>query len=194
MRRNLIYLFCLFLIINLKSISLPELKWAIFHPIAALKVKKIKIQCDKFYQDSSLKIQLDKYENGGKLDAFRHIFYMSAFSKSIKIKKLRKLGVAHEKANYRQFLKGKKENNELPDSLGSVMDLNNNEIAFKLINQTRNLSLSDLKNEIVRLIQKNGAYYILRDSNGNYLNCSNFIITIGKTWQNEKCLITPINQ
>ena len=176
MRRNLIYLFCLFLIINLKSISLPELKWAIFHPIAALKVKKIKIQCDKFYQDSSLKIQLDKYENGGKLDAFRHIFYMSAFSKSIKIKKLRKLGVAHEKANYRQFLKGKKENNELPDSLGSVMDLNNNEIAFKLINQTRNLSLSDLKNEIVRLIQKNGAYYILRDSNGNYLNCSNFII------------------
>jgi hypothetical protein len=193
MRRILINLFCVFFIIQLNAISLPELKWAIFHPIAAIKVKKIKRSCDKFYQDSSLVFQLDRYENGGKLDAFRHVFYMSAFSQRVKIKKLRKLGIAHEKGNYKQFLKGRLEHGELPDSLGSVMDLKNNEIAFQLINQTQNLNLQELKEVIIRLIQNNGVNYILRDEQGNYLNCSKLKITITQSWQNQICLIAPVN-
>lgn len=193
MRHTLINTFCLFFIFKVSAISLPELKWAIFHPIAAIKIKKIKCSCDKYYLDSSLVNQLDRFENGGKLDAFRHIYYMSAFSKSIKTSKLRKLGLAHEKGNYRQFLKGNLEHGELPDSIGSLMDLKNNEIAFKLTNRTKNLNLKELKDEIIKLIQNNGVYYILRDNQGNYLNCSNNVIYIRRTWQNEKCLIAPVN-
>jgi len=193
MRYKLIVSFCLFFLVNLKAISLPEFKWAVLHPIAALKVKKIKRNCDKYYQDSSLKFQLDRFENGGKLDAFRHVFYMSAFSQHIKTKKLRKLGEAHEKGNYRQFLKGGKEHGELPDSLGSVMDLKNNEIAFKLSTKTNYLRLEELKNEVIALIKNNGVYFILRDENGNYLNCERQVIRIANKWQNDKCLVTPVN-
>lgn len=95
-----------------------EKRWALFHPCAALKLKKHKSEMLATYNEVKDKKLLDAFENGGKLDAFRHVFAMSYFSKYISVKKLRKLGRAHEKGNYLQYLKGKNdEGGELPDSL-----------------------------------------------------------------------------
>ena len=69
-----------------------EWLWAIGHPIAAIKVKKIKSSCDLIYTPSKTSSYLDKFETGGTLDAYRHVFYMAAFAQKVKIKKLKKLG------------------------------------------------------------------------------------------------------
>ena len=87
-----------------------ELCWSLWHPFAALKVRKIHKKVSLLFNESNNKLLLDSYSTGGKLDAFRHVFFMSAFAQKIKTKKLRKLGIAHEKGNYRQFLKNQNEN------------------------------------------------------------------------------------
>src|SRR3954462_1646423 len=83
-----------------------EKHWAFFHPFAALKVKRIYKLCLPHYEEVKSSGTLDAYRNGGKLDAFRHVFFMAAFSQRINTRKLRKLGIAHEKGNYSAFLKG----------------------------------------------------------------------------------------
>ncbi|MCA0430382.1 MAG: hypothetical protein LCH32_07755 [Bacteroidetes bacterium] len=174
-----------------KAISFQEFKWAIFHPIAAIKVKQITKKCNKIYFNPNLKLQLDSFESGGKLDAFRHIFYMAAYAQKIKIKKLRKLGIAHEKGNYKQFLKGSLENGELPDSISTVMDLNNNEIAFALQTKFKYLPLIELQNNVIKLINKNGAFVILRNELGEFIDCEGTKIIYKKEWHINKCLIKP---
>ncbi|MGZ4100232.1 MAG: DUF6973 domain-containing protein, partial [Bacteroidia bacterium] len=103
--------------------------WAFSHPIAAIKVKHISKTCYAVYKhDLTIREQLDTFSNGGKLDAFRHVFFMAAFAQKVKTKKLRKLGIAHEKGNYQAFLHSKKEEGEIADSISTVMDLQNNEV------------------------------------------------------------------
>jgi hypothetical protein len=174
-----------------KAISFQEFKWAIFHPIAAIKVKQITKKCNIYYYNPNLKVQLDSFESGGKLDAFRHIFYMTAYAQKIKIKKLRKLGIAHEKGNFKQYLKSRLENGELPDSISTVMDLNNNEIAFTLQNKHKNLSLIELQNIVIKLINKNGAFTILRNQFGEFVDCEGEKIILKKKWNINKCLVNP---
>ncbi|MBK7668826.1 MAG: hypothetical protein IPJ32_16710 [Sphingobacteriaceae bacterium] len=130
---------------NFGSRSRYEKCWAITHPFAALKVRKIYKTCAPFYEEVKKTKALDTFENGGKLDAFRHTFFMAAFSQKIKTKKIRKLGIAHEKGNYTHFLKNIKEDGELADSLSSVMDIKNNELGFKIGNTNKKKDLSDLK-------------------------------------------------
>lgn len=185
----LVFIFCFQT--KFKAILLPDFKWAMFHPISAIEVKKITKKCDKFYYNPNLKVLLDSFESGGKLDAFRHIFYMTAYAQKIKIKKLRKLGIAHEKGNYKQFLKGKTENGELPDSISTIMDLNNNEIAFKLYKKHNNLTLNELQNIVINLINNNGAYVLLRNQLGEFVDCEGNKIKYKKKWIINKCLIEP---
>jgi hypothetical protein len=53
---------------------------------------------------------------------------MALLTQNIGAKKALKLGIAHEKANFEFFLKKKNEYGELPDSMGSVMDVLNNQM------------------------------------------------------------------
>ena len=85
-----------------------EKSWALAHPIAAIKVKRIYRQTLPFYNDHLIHKQLDSFSNGGKLDAFRHVFFMAAFTQKVKVKKIRALGFAHEKGNRYNAFKGKK--------------------------------------------------------------------------------------
>lgn len=171
-----------------------EVWWGLWHPIAALKVKKIKAKADRIYDQPDIKDQLDNLSSGGKLDAFRHVFYMAAFAQKIKIKKLRKLGIAHEKGNYRQFLKHQNENGEVPDSLSTVMDLYNNEvglnIGFSVAYKT--MSLDKLKELVIWKIKSGNAAIIKRNKQGLFVECNDKIIDPqlykGK-WFVPKCLV-----
>lgn len=135
---------------------------------------------------------LDQYSNGGKLDAFRHIFAMTYFTKFVKVKKLRKLGKAHEKGNYRNFKKGVLEDGELADSVSSLMDLANNEAGFILSTKLRTLPVEKIKLEIVSYIIQGGAIIIKRNEKGEYITCGGKVIGTEEkkgTWSVSKCLV-----
>jgi hypothetical protein len=173
------------------SLSLPEKKWAIFHPVAAIKVKRIEDECIKTYDQRELRSLLDSFPSGGKLDAFRHVYSMAAFSQKIKTRKVRKLGIAHEKGNYRQFLKNKLEEGEKPDSLSSVMDLQNNELGLAIGTSNRNSDLRALGQLVLKNINEGKAVIFKRNSKGQYLDCSGEVVDLKKydgEWYVPKCL------
>lgn len=190
-------LFILFLIFNLSlkaqspELSVPEFGWALAHPFAALKVKRLTMKCNQLSSVSELRLKLDSFSNGGKADAYRHAFYMAAYAQKIKVKKLRKLGKAHEKANYKHFLKSKTEDGEVADSLSSVMDLLNNELGFVIGSSNKKSSLKDLSGLTVLEIQKGKAVIIKRNAKGQYLTCDEKVIDLGLYrghWNVPKCL------
>lgn len=149
------------------------------------------------YKEVKSQRLLDTLENGGKLDAFRHCFAMAYFSTFIRTKKLRRLGIAHEKGNYRQFLRGcADESGELPDSLSSVMDLRNNELGLSLKPGIKNLPPSEIKLRVIGQIREGRACIIKRDPQGRYVTCSGEIISREKirgTWNIPKCLVRSDN-
>jgi hypothetical protein len=179
------------------NLSKHEKHWAIWHPFASIKIKNHQAEMYAVYKEVKQQKLLDTFENGGKLDAFRHTFAMAYFSKFVKTKKLRKLGKAHEKANYQQFLNHlPEEDGELPDSLSSVMDLKNNNIALSLANEVKKLSSEEIKQKIIRLIKAGGVFIIKRNAQGLYVDCNNQIIPSEKIkgiWNVPKCLIKSDN-
>ena len=177
---------------NKRVASGEEKKWALFHPIAALKINAIYKKCISYYEDTKKENSLDRFESGGKLDAFRHIFFMSAFAQKIKIRKIRKLGRAHERGNYKHFLKNIEEQGEFPDSLASVMDLFNNEVGFKLGSENKKLNLKEVKSLVVTELKKGRGLCFKRNMNGQYVNCNNEIVikeNYLRKWFIPKCLI-----
>ena len=174
------------------SRSGPEKCWALFHPFAAWKVKKIYNCALPFYNKIKKINSLDSFSNGGKLDAFRHAYFMAAFAQKIKVKKARKLGIAHEKGNYKDFLKGIKEDGEIPDSLSMVMDLHNNEIGLKTGKENKCLELRALADVVLSLLNKGEGVYFKRNAKGNYLTCKEEILereAYSGKWYVPKCLI-----
>lgn len=169
------------------SISRYELFWVMCHPFAAIKVKCIHKKLDTFYDEAQLKLKLDSYSSGGKLDAFRHIYYMAAFAQKVQYKKLVKLGKAHEKTNFLQFKKCTDENGSIPDSISCVMDLLNNEIGLKLGKENKKMSFEELKQKVMQIVNEGNAYFLLIDKNGNYLDCKNKVIDL-KSYKGKWCI------
>ena len=196
MKRAILY-FILLLTLQSKSQSFgsrsaAEKKWALCHPFAALKVKKIYKQAKPIYEHLKLEHIPDSFDNGGKLDAFRHLFFMAAFAQKIKPKKILKLGEAHEKGNYRNFLKSVNEDGELADSLSSVMDLQNNYFGVEMGMKHKEKKLNELSAICLTAILTGNAVYFKRNKNGNYLTCEGSKIDLSlyrKRWFVPKCLI-----
>jgi hypothetical protein len=192
---GIVFLILLCVQVNAQKISGPEWRWAFFHPVAAIKVKCISKKCKKIYEKKirSNDPALDQFSSGGKSDAFRHVFYMAAFARKVKVKKLRKLGIAHEKANYKAFLRSKKEFGELPDSVASEMDLINNEIGFKVGTKNKKMKLDQLRDAALEAIKEGKAVIMRRNVQGKYIDCEGKKIEIEKyagEWKIPKCLVS----
>lgn len=130
-----------------------QYRWALFHPIAAIKVKHIYKKNYPVYLEVKQKKILDTIENGGKLDAFRHGFFMACFAQKISSKKLIKLGIAHEKDDVYLYRKKKKfEYADMPDSASILMDLTNNKIGIEIGKKYKNISPYQLKDTIILYI------------------------------------------
>lgn len=181
-----------------KQLGRNEKKWVLKHPVSALKIRKIKEKCDPIYfnikkNPNLVAIGLDKFENGGKLDAFRHIFYSAAFATRVKKEKVIKLGIAHEKDNRLDFFENKKEETELADSISCEMDLLNNKVGVDLARTFKRMETLQLISELcLDHIKKGNVYFIKRDEKGNYLQCDGKLIKtedyLGQ-WNIPKCLI-----
>lgn len=172
--------------------SAYELSWALSHPAAAIKAKKIKDECDRFFDQKRFSTMLDSFANGGKLDAFRHVFYMAAMAREVKPSKLRPLGRAHEKSNYNQFKRGTLEFGERPDSLSGVMDLANNELGLRIGSSAKNMDYETLSLLVIKSIKNGEALIMKRNRKGNYLDCSGKEINLAQfkdKWAIPKCLV-----
>ncbi|MES2133381.1 MAG: hypothetical protein V4506_13620 [Bacteroidota bacterium] len=135
---------------------------------------------------------LDTLANGGKLDAFRHTYAMAFLARKIKVKKLRKLGIAHEKGNKKQFKKHQTEDGERPDSLACEMDLRNNELGILLGSGNKALKDAELKLLVINAIKEGKAWYLKRNERFMYVNCNHELLEMrlySQKWYVPKCLI-----
>jgi hypothetical protein len=173
----------------LAQVSVPELKWSVLHPVAAIRTRSVKKECD-FYL-SQHPVLLSGPSIGGKQDAFRHLFYMSAIANKIGVRKARQLGRAHEKGNYRQWKHGQLEDKGVADSLACVMDLRNNDSALSYIQLNKNASISTLYAFSLMAVQEGKAWILLFNNEGQRLNCDLEIIhvTLPRKWYVAGCLV-----
>jgi hypothetical protein len=181
---------------SLVSQTREEYAWALVHPIVALKVNKTKHALDTMY-DRYVKLALpDSFDKGGKLDAFRHVFYMSVFTQKSRVKAVRKLGKAHERANLRNFKKNKEELGDLADEIFSEMDLFNNEVGFLIGPANKKASTQAIIEIVLQTIADGKAKIILRNCQGIYVGCEQLTpVSSGVRIvpSNKKCLV-PSNQ
>jgi hypothetical protein len=169
-----------------------EFCWAFWHPFAALKVKHHLPKAMAVYKEVKQAKLLDTLEFGGRLDAFRHTFTMAYLAQRVKVKKLRKLGIAHEKGNKQQFKKLKLEFGERADSLACEMDLRNNEAGFAIGSSHKKETIADLKLIVLTQIQAGKAWYLKRNREYNYVSCNGEVIDMkvwAGIWNVPKCLI-----
>ncbi len=177
---------------SFSSLQKAEKCWVITHPFAAFSAKKMaRITLAKV--DSIKKLnRLDTFLCGGKLDAFRHVYWMYLLSHRIGANKARSLGKAHEKGNYQQFLKLQLEDQLRPDSLSCVMDLENNEIGIDLA-QFKFVSNRAVIDSILECIQKDKVWQLKRKGK-QLVNCNEAALDIKQyqtIWFVPYCLIAP---
>jgi len=168
------------------KVSGPEFAWALAHPFIAIKAKKISKRVI-YITDSLEAAGVLKDRSGGQLDAFKHAFWMASLSQQIKKKKAYKLGLAHEKFNYRQAKRGKGGG----DQAASDMDLWNNKVGINLGYDNRYLSESALIELVIKWVLKGEMRMIKKDTQGNPLDSSGQLIDKStlKTWVNKRCLV-----
>ena len=174
------------------EISKYEYRWAMLHPLAAKRVQKHLAEAMDVYKEVKNAKELDGFENGGTLDAFRHAFTMAYLARYVQIDKLRKLGKSHEKGNEYFFYKNHQEFGERADSLACVMDLRNNELGFEIGKKSKNVSKEELKNLIIEQIKQGNAWKLKKNSQNQYISCQNeaFLIESYKgKWFLPKCLV-----
>lgn len=163
-----------------------------FHPFAANKIRHLLPEAMLIYHEVKLSGRLDTNESGGKLDAFRHVFTMAFLSQRIKVRKLKKLGIAHEKGNKHHFYKDHQEFGERADSLASVMDLRNNDLGFEIGSHNQSVTKNELKLLVIEQIKLGNAWYLKRNAQNEYVSCENKPIKVEnyrEKWFLPKCLI-----
>jgi len=173
------------------TLSSPEKCWVLFHPFKAKKAFEItKITLVK--TDSLAKENVLTDINGGKLDAFKHSFWMASLGQKIGSRASLKLGKAHEKGNYKTFKKNQLEDGFLPDQKSSEMDLYNNKVGAKIGDENKMISQKELVNHILSEIQNGTMKVLKKDVLGNFLACDGDIIpkdSLQGKWENNKCLV-----
>lgn len=175
-----------------KNISCPEKCWTIKHIFVAKKAWRI-TQYVRLQTDSIQKTKiLDGDANGGKVDAFRHAFWMASLAQKMKWRKAYRLGKAHEKGNYIDYKKHRKEDGTFPDKISSTMDLWNNDIGLEIGKTNRNISSDSLKHIVIDYILSGKMKVIKKNKQGQFLDNNGNIIhndSLKGKWENQKVLI-----
>ena len=154
------------------QLSTAEKGWTIVHPCVAMKAWKI-TQRVRYVTDSLGKMGVpDRDPSGGKLDAFRHTFWMATLSENIGVRRSLSLGRAHEKGNYRDFKRGRNEEGDMPDKTASEMDLYNNNVGSGIGEALKGTSEKVVVDSIIRAINQGTMRIILKDTLGR--SCDSF--------------------
>ena len=174
--RNIFVFFLLFIPLLTESqnrpvhsflqLSSPEKIWAISHPFIAKKAWGITLR-SRFVTDSLQKDGVpDRDPSGGKMDAFRHSFWMATLTGKIGVRKALSLGRAHEKGNYRDFKRNRFEEGDIPDKAASDMDLFNNKIGTEIGTALRGTNEKLVVDSVLKAIAMGRMLIVLKDSLG----------------------------
>jgi hypothetical protein len=148
------------------KLSTAEKKWTIGHLFIAKKAWKITQRC-RFVTDSMGKLGIpDRDPSDGKLDAFRHSFWMATLSEKIGARKSLSLGRAHEQGNYRDFKRKRYEEGSIPDKASSDMDLYNNKIGVGIGMALNGNGEKLIIDSIIMAIAKGKMRIVLKDTLG----------------------------
>ncbi len=199
-RISLIFVLCFFLSLQLasqskntrfSSLSSPEKWWVVWHPFKAKKALEASLRAlvvtDSIKNTGSIGVDI----NGGRLDAFKHSFWMAALSQRIGQRAALSLGSAHEKGNYRSFLNGSLEDGFLPDKVSTDMDLFNNQAGVQISVDYPMVREKELIQLTLEMLKQGGLRTIKKDGNV-FLTCQGNTIpeaSLIGNWENDKCLI-----
>lgn len=178
---NLFFKFCLLLILLLlstvgwsqnslfrsfASVSCAEKRWAMKHLFIAKQAWKITERVRIVTDSLKQRAIPDQDASGGKLDAFRHSFWMASLTKRIGARRALSLGRAHERGNYRDYKKKRFEEGDIPDKAAGEMDLYNNGVGSKIGTQSKGSYEKDIIEAILSAIHAGNMKIILKDAEG----------------------------
>lgn len=175
-----------------KKLSSPKKKWVLLHPFKAKQALIVSREALRVSDSIRVSPLLDGDYSGGKVDAFRHAFWMALLQQEIGKKAARSLGRVHEKENYQTFKKQQLEDGVVPDEISSEMDLFNNEIGLSLSEEGNKIPKSGLIYRVINAIDQGKLKIIKKDEKGNFLTCDDKIISkdsLKGKWKNNKCLV-----
>ena len=167
------------------KLSGPEKAWVIFHPFIAKKTWKITEQARM--ETKSLLLSTIS-----PISAIDNALWMASLSQKICWRKALKLGIAHEKGNYRKFKKHLLEDNSLADSMATVMDLFNNAFGIELSRNKPNFASDSLRETLILSILKGDLRIIWKNEDGNSLKCEGGLLKDNMEqiiWKSDRCLV-----
>jgi hypothetical protein len=175
-------------------LSRYEKWWVISHPFVAHRAFKItneaRLETEIVLNDSLL----DHDPFGGQVDAFRHSYWMARLAQEMRWKKALRLGKAHEKGNYLDFKKKRRdEEGLLPDSVSGAMDLFNNQVGVSIGCNLKAATKAELITEIKSAIRSGKMKVIRKNSAGKSMKCNGEIINDAEfvnIWNIPKCLVS----
>lgn len=175
------------------KLSAPEKRWVLLHPFVAQKAFKITTRVMVEVDSIKKTRTIGADNNGGKLDALKHAYWMLCLSLEIGEKRALKLGAAHEKGNYLQWKKKLLEDSILPDSVSSEMDKKNNEMGSILARSCKHIHFrGEVLQTALDALQSGKLFIIKKDEKGNYLTCDGSPLNMGEwigRWDIPKCLV-----
>ena len=175
-----------------KDLGGAEKLWVVLHPFAAGKAYNISKDVEELCQEMIEKEQLDADGAGGKIDAFRHAYWMAILTKELGPARARWLGKAHEKKNKKDFEKGRLEDGAVPDKVSKEMDLFNNEVGIEIGEEYENASNEQLKQIILEKLEEGEMLIIKKDRRKNSLDENGKVIpneNWERSWENERVLV-----
>jgi hypothetical protein len=173
------------------KLSRPEKIWVVTHPFIAKKVYYISKEAAQKAESISKDYGIKNGPAGGQSDAFRHGYWMALLAQQIKPRKAKKLGRIHEKGNYLQYKKSKKEDGAWASKTLCEMDLWNNNEGIKIGIANKNASKSTIEKLVVEAILDGKLRIVKMDSENRFLNCDGLLIPFAELqkWDPPKCLI-----
>jgi len=178
------------------KLSKPEKTWVIVHPFKAKKAYRISNNIDQITDSIAKAGIIGNDNNGGRLDAFKHSYWMARLTQGIGKRAALSLGEAHEKGNYKTYKKRQLEDAVVPDKASTEMDLHNNSVGARTGSFNKNTQGKKLILMLLDSLEAGKLRVLYKDDQGNFLDCQHQKIpldSLRSQWHTPKCLV-PSNK
>jgi hypothetical protein len=177
---------------SFSKLSKPERTWVVFHAFKAKRAYQISLEAERVKDSLKVATIIGTDNNGGKLDAFKHSYWMARLTQSIGKQSAYSLGKAHEKGNYQTYKKRKLEDGMLPDKPATDMDLFNNHVGIRIGMQKNIRSKNMLIQTVLDSVNEGNMRVLLKNNLGDFLDCQEKRIPLDSLkhkWNTKKCLV-----
>lgn len=171
----------------IKSLSLKDKIWVMKNYSSIKKAYKISLDVLKTMDSLNRENFLGGNTEGGKFDAFRHIYWTYSLTKGIGEEKTRRVGEIYE--NYNRYIFNNNNYSDY-DSVSMAMDLFNNEIGIEL--EKSKIADSLIFNEITNIIFSGKAKIVKKNTLEQSLDENDNVIPEEewkKKWINNRKLV-----